>query len=141
MFPSVPWSLSKSINAWHQIALPAQSFGSAEVEAFHDDSDFSSDDHSDLSVATPSIGGAQNQLILYFGNSDGTLKWQAICTVFGQILASCVDEIDAIGGIAVATRDGNGTGAQTIMITSSIRRYSRSRGQRIEQVNRKHSDL
>jgi len=66
-------------------AAYAQTYGTSDIQVTSAGSDFNHDGNFDLSLATPSVGGPTSELVVYFGNGDGTFSPSLVRTVFGQI--------------------------------------------------------
>lgn len=75
-------------------SLYPQTYGSVDIEVTNSGSDFNSDGIFDLCVATPSVGGAQSQMMVYFGHTDGSFTQTLIRTLDGQIAANCVGDFN-----------------------------------------------
>jgi hypothetical protein len=65
-----------------------QEYGTLEIEVTNQGNDFNEDGIFDLCLATPSVGGAYSELMLYLGRGDGTFVQSLLRRVRGQIFAS-----------------------------------------------------
>jgi len=64
-----------------------QEYGTLEIEVTNQGNDFNEDGIFDLCLATPSVGGAYSELVLYLGRGDGTFEQSRLRRVRGQIFA------------------------------------------------------
>jgi len=65
-----------------------QEYGTLEIEVTNQGNDFNEDGIFDLCLATPSVGGAYSELMLYLGRGDGTFDQSRLRRIRGQIFAS-----------------------------------------------------
>ena len=84
----------------------SQVYGTVEIEVTNQGSDFNNDNHFDLCISTPSVGGAESQLVLYLGNGDGTFTQVVTRTVQGQIFGNTVCDINLDGYLDIAYVNG-----------------------------------
>ncbi len=83
-----------------------QEYGSVDIDVTNSGSDFNGDRNFDLCVATPSVGGASSQMMVYFGRGDGTFASSAIRTLSGQILGSAVGDFNGDAELDIAFING-----------------------------------
>ena len=72
---------------------PPQVYGSLDIEVTNQGSDFNNDGVFDLCLATPSIGGAGSQIVVYLGNGDGSFVQTPVRTLVGHVLSNCPGDI------------------------------------------------
>jgi hypothetical protein len=83
-----------------------QTYGVIAIEVTNQGSDFNNDNIYDLCISTPSVGGAQSQLVVYLGNGDGSFTQQLVRTVNGQIFGNVVGDFNADGDLDIAYVNG-----------------------------------
>jgi len=83
-------------------ATYSQIFGSVNIEVTNQGADFNGDDYFDLCVATPSVGNATSELMVYLGNGDGTFLQRTTRDVYGQIVANSPGDFNNDGLVDIA---------------------------------------
>ncbi len=102
--------LCSAAGALTYVTSYVQTFGTVNIEVTNQGADFNGDDYFDLCVATPSIGNATSELMVYLGNGDGTFQQRIARNIYGQIVAN-------------APGDFNNDGLVDIAFLNSSRRY------------------
>ncbi|MBD3219365.1 MAG: hypothetical protein GF310_13920 [candidate division Zixibacteria bacterium] len=85
----------------------SQTYGSLEIEVTNQGSDFNDDDIYDLCISTPSVGGARSEMILYFGNGDGTFDQSPFQSIRGQVFGNCVGDFNSDNKLDIAYVNGS----------------------------------
>jgi hypothetical protein len=71
-----------------------QTYGSIEIEVANQGSDFNADNVFDLCISTPSVGGAESEMVIYLGNGDGSFSGNPVRTFKGQIFGNCIGDFN-----------------------------------------------
>ena len=77
-----------------------------DIEVTNHGSDFNNDNLYDLCIAVPSIGGANSDLVVFYGNSNGSFTSQTVRTVKGQIFSNTVHDFNGDGELDIAFVNG-----------------------------------
>jgi hypothetical protein len=83
-----------------------QLFGVADIDVTNQGSDFNDDGQFDLCLATPSVGGATSELMVYLGQADGSFIQSLVRTVQGQIFADCIGDFNGDTHLDIAFING-----------------------------------
>ncbi|MBK7141811.1 MAG: VCBS repeat-containing protein [bacterium] len=83
-----------------------QTFGARDIQVTNQGSDVNNDGRFDLCLSTPSIGGANSDLMLYLGNADGSFGQHLVRTVNGQIFANCLGDFNNDTDLDIAYVNG-----------------------------------
>lgn len=86
----------------------SQTYGSLDIEITNSGSDFNSDNHYDLCLATPSIGGTGSELVVYLGNGDGTFNQTVVRSVTGHVMANASGDFNNDGRLDIAYVNASG---------------------------------
>ena len=84
----------------------AQTYGSLDIQVTNQGSDFNGDNIYDLCLATPSVGGATSELVVYIGHGDGSFDQRIVRTVKGQIFATSAGDFNADNQLDIAFING-----------------------------------
>ncbi|KAA3632255.1 MAG: VCBS repeat-containing protein [Calditrichaeota bacterium] len=77
-----------------------------DIEVTNHGSDFNNDNLYDLCIAVPSIGGANSDLVVFYGNSNGSFTSQTVRTVKGQIFSNTIHDFNGDGELDIAFVNG-----------------------------------
>ncbi len=92
---------------FNRVATYAQQYGSVDIEITNQGSDLNGDGIFDLCISTPSVGGLQSQMIVYYGNGDGTFAQHEIRTVYGHILGNSIGDFNGDALLDIAFINGS----------------------------------
>lgn len=98
--------LRRSVGDLSLAATYPQNYGAVDIDITNSGSDFNSDGKFDLCIATPSVGGSRSEMLVYFGNGDGTFESTEIRDINGQILASSVADFNGDTKLDIAFVNG-----------------------------------
>ena len=79
----------------------SQTNGSTDIEVTNQGSDFNNDGRIDLCISTPSVGGLRSQMVVYYGNANGSFNQAVVRDVKGHILGNCVGDINGDGELDI----------------------------------------
>jgi len=85
----------------------SQAYGSLDIQVTNQGSDFNNDNIYDLCLATPSVGGAASELVVYLGYGDGSFDQRIIRTVKGQIFATSAGDFNGDNLLDIAFVNGS----------------------------------
>ncbi len=83
-----------------------QTYGAIDIEVTNNGSDFDGDNIYDLCISTPSIGGEYSELVVYFGNGDGTFQAETVRTIMGTVLGNAVGDLNLDGNLDICYLNG-----------------------------------
>ncbi len=92
---------------FNRVATYAQQYGSVDIEITNQGSDLNGDGIFDLCISTPSVGGEQSQMVVYYGNGDGTFVQHEIRTIYGHILGNNVGDFNGDTLLDIAYINGS----------------------------------
>ena len=85
----------------------AQTYLSADLEVTNQGSDFNNDNIIDLCIATPSLGGARSEIMMYIGDGLGGFSQIQLRDAKGQILANVIGDFNLDGNLDIALANGS----------------------------------
>ncbi len=99
--------LRTALGQFNRVATYAQQYGSVDIEITNQGSDLNGDGIFDLCISTPSVGGLQSQMVVYYGNGDGTFVQHEIRTVYGHILGNSIGDFNGDALLDIAFINGS----------------------------------
>lgn len=83
-----------------------QVYGVQDIEVTNEGSDFNLDGFYDLSLAVPSVGGTESEIVVYMGNGDGSFEVHPVRLVLGQVSATRAADINLDGYLDIVYING-----------------------------------
>lgn len=84
-----------------------QTYGTFDLEITNQGSDFNDDGYYDLCLATPTSTGTHSEIVVYFGNGDGTFEQSVVRTPLGHVYANRTSDINGDGDLDIVYANGS----------------------------------